>query len=199
MGEHVRPEMLLYDDQTYQRSLIVNGHSIHLDIDIVIDVPGIWHVGRLHDEQIRAGDLFIFVFNRSSRTSFERIQHYPQHVHYHKQATTVPMMVIDNPGESRLYRNEPEMDEEEYFAAKEGCSFLRMEEATPEALRDALVHLVEAKWAIEEQEDMRQKQLRDPIARGLPSLTRITEKTRRGTLRKRKPLAAILDTPVTSS
>lgn len=109
----------------------------------------------------------MFVYSMSSRTSFERIQQYPRHVYEHKRAIDIPMMVIGH--YSNRSRNSEVTDfEGPDFARRTGCSFCKATEAISESLRDALVHLVQEKWAIEEEEELiRQNRLTRTLTLGL--------------------------------
>jgi hypothetical protein len=192
-NERILPDADSEYVNSYNWDLVIDGHDIHLDIEVVTDLPGAPHIG-LYDDQFRTGDLFMFVYKSPSRPSFDRVRQYPEQVYYHKRAGDVPMMVVDH-SDDRSHYLVIAAHEEQEFAKENGCSFCRITEATSASLRDALVHLVQAKWAIEEQEDLDRKILRKQTARDLAlGLMNGTARTTLRRLRKDRPLDAIDET-----
>lgn len=130
--------------ETYSRRLYVNYKPVRLEILAISSGPN-----QIHDtyyDMLHAGDIFMFVYNPSSRTSFLEIQDQPQVVYSHRRTGTVPVMIVAH----ELVRNwgaEVSIPEAKENAALHDCAFAEVYEGDCVMLEEALVEMVKRKWA----------------------------------------------------
>ena len=80
-------------EHSYRKQIQVDGKPVLVDI---LDTAGQEEYSAMRDRYLRVGEGFLFTYSITSRTSFEEIDAFVQHVYRVKDSYDVPMVLVGN-------------------------------------------------------------------------------------------------------